>query len=42
MTLDERCAETYREHPFHTSPNFVQALKRIITSSDFDRATEIL
>ena len=42
MTLDGRCAETYREHPFHESPDFVQALRRIIASSDFDRATEIL
>src|SRR5712664_2727814 len=42
MTLDDRCGETYREHPFHESPDFVQALRRIIASSDFDRATEIL
>jgi len=42
LTLDERCAETYREHPFHESPDFVQALRRIIASAEFDRATEIL
>lgn len=38
MTLDERCAETYREHPFHESPDFVQALRRLVASPDFHRA----
>jgi RNA polymerase sigma factor (sigma-70 family) len=38
MTLDERCGETYREHPFHESPDFVQALRRLVASSDFQRA----
>jgi len=41
MTLDDRCAATYREHPFHESPDFVQALRQIIASSDIDPATEI-
>jgi RNA polymerase sigma factor (sigma-70 family) len=38
VTLDERCAETYREHPFHESPDFVQALRRLVASPDFQRA----
>lgn len=38
MTLDDRCAETYREHPFHESPDFVQALRRLVASPDFHRA----
>jgi RNA polymerase sigma factor (sigma-70 family) len=38
MTLDARCAETYREHPFHESPDFVQALRRLVASPDFHRA----
>jgi hypothetical protein len=39
MTLDDRCAEAYREHPFHESPDFVQALTRLVAGSDFHRAT---
>jgi RNA polymerase sigma factor (sigma-70 family) len=38
MTLDDRCAETYREHPVHESPDFVQALRRLVASPDFHRA----
>ena len=38
MSLDERCAKTYREHPFHESPDFVQALRRLVASPDFQRA----
>lgn len=41
MSLDDRCAATYREHPFHESPDLVQALRRIIASPDFHRATEL-
>ncbi len=39
MTLDDRCAEAYREHPFHESPDFVQALMRLVADPDFHRAT---
>jgi RNA polymerase sigma factor (sigma-70 family) len=38
MTLDGRCADAYREHPFHESPDFVQALRRLVASPDFRRA----
>jgi RNA polymerase sigma factor (sigma-70 family) len=38
MTLDNRCAGTYRDHPFHESPDFVQALRRLVASPDFHRA----
>jgi RNA polymerase sigma factor (sigma-70 family) len=38
MTLDDRCAEAYREHPFHESPDLVQALRRLVASPDFHRA----
>ena len=41
MALDDRCAETYREHPFHESPDFVQALRRLVASPDFHRAAEL-
>lgn len=39
MTLDDRCADIYRRHPFHESPDFVQALRRLVASPDFHRAT---
>src|SRR5512134_1295863 len=42
LTLDDRCAEAYREHPFHESPDFVQALMRLLTGPDFHRATGLL
>ena len=38
LTLDDRCADTYREHPFHESPDFVQALRRLVASQEFHRA----
>jgi RNA polymerase sigma factor (sigma-70 family) len=38
MTLDNRCAGTYRDHPFHESPDLVQALRRLVASPDFHRA----
>jgi RNA polymerase sigma factor (sigma-70 family) len=38
MTLDDRCAEAHREHPFHESPDFVRALRRLVASPDFHRA----
>ncbi|MGH7315752.1 MAG: RNA polymerase sigma factor [Candidatus Rokuibacteriota bacterium] len=41
MTLDDRCAETYREHPFHESPDLLRALRRLVASPDFHRATEL-
>ena len=41
MTLDDRCADVYREHPFHESPDFVQALRRLVAGPDFNRATDL-
>jgi RNA polymerase sigma factor (sigma-70 family) len=41
MTLDDRCVETYREHPFHESSDLVHALRRLVASPDFHRATEV-
>ena len=40
LTLDEQYAEIYREHPFYQSPDFVQALRRLLESPDFRRAAE--
>jgi len=41
MTLDDRCAEAYCEHPFHESPDLVQALRRLGAGPDFNRATDL-
>jgi RNA polymerase sigma factor (sigma-70 family) len=38
-TLDDRCAEVFREHPFHESPDLVPALRRLLASPEFTRAT---
>jgi RNA polymerase sigma factor (sigma-70 family) len=40
-SLDDRCAEIYRDHPFHPAPDLVPALRRLVESSDFRRATEL-
>jgi hypothetical protein len=39
-TLDERCADIFRQHPFHESPDLVPALRRLLATPDFARATE--
>ena len=39
--VDAQCGEIYREHPFHESPDFAQALKRLLQSPDFARATAL-
>jgi RNA polymerase sigma factor (sigma-70 family) len=40
-TLDDRCADVFREHPFHSAPDLVPALRRLVESPDFRRATEL-
>jgi len=40
-TLDGRCAAIFREHPFHDSPDLVPALRQLLTTSEFTRATEV-
>jgi RNA polymerase sigma factor (sigma-70 family) len=40
-TLDARCAGVYREHPLYESPDFVQALRALLGSPEFTRATEL-
>jgi RNA polymerase sigma factor (sigma-70 family) len=39
-TLDDRCADIFREHPFHESPDLVPALRRLLASPEFTRTTE--
>jgi RNA polymerase sigma factor (sigma-70 family) len=40
-TLDERYAEVFRQHPFYDSPDLVRALRELIDSPEFRRATEL-
>jgi hypothetical protein len=40
-SLDDLCAEVYRDHPFHPAPDLVPALRRLVESPDFRSATEL-
>ncbi len=39
--LDAQCARIYREHPFYEAPDVVPALRRLIESGEFRRATDL-
>jgi len=39
-TLDMQCGEIFRQHPFYESPDLVPALRRLLSSPDFQGATE--
>jgi RNA polymerase sigma factor (sigma-70 family) len=39
-TLDDQCADIFRQHPFHESPDLVPALRRLLASPEFTRATD--
>jgi len=40
MTLDEECAEIFRQHPFYESPDVVPALRRLLQGPLFRRTTD--
>ena len=40
-TLDARCAAIFREHPFHDSPDLVPALRQLLATPEFTRATDV-
>jgi RNA polymerase sigma factor (sigma-70 family) len=40
-TLDDRCAEIYREHPFYKPPELGQRLRQLVESPDLRRATNL-
>ncbi|HKA53761.1 MAG TPA: RNA polymerase sigma factor [Candidatus Binatia bacterium] len=40
-TLDEQCAEIYREHPFYKPPDLGQRLRQLVESSELRRTTEL-
>jgi RNA polymerase sigma factor (sigma-70 family) len=39
--LDGHCAAIFRQHPFHESPDLVPALRQLLSTSEFTRATEV-
>jgi hypothetical protein len=39
-SLDARCGEVFRDHPFHDGPDVVPALRRLIQGPLFRRATD--
>ena len=40
-TLDKQCGEVFRQHPFYEPRDLVPALRRLLASPDFQRATEL-
>ena len=40
-TLDDRCADIYRGHPFYKSPELGQRLRQLVESPDLKRATNL-
>src|SRR5436190_6993617 len=41
-TLDAQCGRIFREHPFYDAPDIVPALRRLIRTDEFRRATDLL
>jgi len=39
--VDVQCARIFREHPFHEAPDIVPALRRLISTDEFRRATDL-
>jgi RNA polymerase sigma factor (sigma-70 family) len=37
--LDRECGQIFQKHPFHQSPDLVEALRRLLASPEFGRAT---
>jgi RNA polymerase sigma factor (sigma-70 family) len=40
-TLDRQCGDVFRQHPFHASPDLVPAMRRLLQSPGFHRATDL-
>jgi RNA polymerase sigma factor (sigma-70 family) len=40
-TLDRQYAQVYRQHPFYESPDLVPALRQLLGSPEFQRATDL-
>ncbi|HVN90255.1 MAG TPA: RNA polymerase sigma factor [Candidatus Binataceae bacterium] len=40
-TLDDKCADVYRRHPFYKPPDLAQMLRRLVESPTLKRATDL-
>jgi hypothetical protein len=40
-SLDDQCADIYRQHPFYKPPDLAQRLRRLVESPDLRRATDL-
>jgi RNA polymerase sigma factor (sigma-70 family) len=40
-TLDAKCADLYRQHPFYEPPDLAPMLRRLVESPEFRRATDM-
>jgi RNA polymerase sigma factor (sigma-70 family) len=40
-TLDGKCADIYRDHPFYKPPDLAQMVRRLVESPDLRRATDL-
>jgi RNA polymerase sigma factor (sigma-70 family) len=40
-TLDGKCADIYREHPFYKPPNLAQMVRQLVQSPDLKRSTDL-
>ena len=40
-TLDGKCADIYREHPFYKPPDLAQMVRQLVESPDLKRSTDL-
>jgi RNA polymerase sigma factor (sigma-70 family) len=40
-TLDDKCADIYRDQPFYKPPDLAQMVRRLVESTDLKRATDL-
>jgi hypothetical protein len=40
-TLDDKCADIYRRHPFYEAPDVAQMVRQLVQSPDLKRSTDL-
>ena len=40
-TLDGKCADIYREHPFYKPPDLAQMVRQLVENPDLKRSTDL-
>jgi hypothetical protein len=40
-TLDDKCADIYRRHPFYKAPDVAQMVRQLVQSPDLKRSTDL-